>query len=133
MADKAAEVALAAAAMIGHAVYAYQQASSKQTPARQDPAAIDSGSVKAQSEQMVELHTQKERAVDAPDSQLNAAGSKRKREEVGVDAAGTRRNLLCNKGTAVKALPNARRGSCVIAPCIGGRAGRGRDGPVRPQ
>ena len=28
---------------------------------------------------------------------------------------------------------NARRGSCVIAPCIGGRAGRGRDGPVRPQ
>jgi hypothetical protein len=39
---------------------------------------------------------------------------------------------LCNKGTAVKALPNARRGSCVIAPCIGGRAGRGRDGPVRP-
>ena len=40
---------------------------------------------------------------------------------------------LCNKGTAVKALPNARRGSCVIAPCIGGRAGRGRDGAVRPQ
>jgi hypothetical protein len=28
---------------------------------------------------------------------------------------------------------NARRGSCVIAPCIGGRAGRGRDVPVRPQ
>jgi hypothetical protein len=28
---------------------------------------------------------------------------------------------------------NARRGPCVIAPCIGGRAGRGRDGPVRPQ
>ena len=28
---------------------------------------------------------------------------------------------------------NARRGSCVIAPCIGGRAGRGRDGDVRTQ
>jgi hypothetical protein len=32
-----------------------------------------------------------------------------------------------------KTSQNARRGSCVIAPCIGGRAGRGRDGPVRPQ
>jgi hypothetical protein len=28
---------------------------------------------------------------------------------------------------------NGRRGSCVIAPCIGGRVGRGRDGPVQPQ
>jgi hypothetical protein len=31
--------------------------------------------------------------------------------------------------TARKKSQNARTGSCVIAPCIGGRTGRGRDGP----
>jgi hypothetical protein len=30
-------------------------------------------------------------------------------------------------------IPFSQQFSCVIAPCIGGRVGRGRDGPVRPQ